>query len=73
MAAVLHALDARLLRVLPELVPGGLLLLSLDLLLYLGLLVELVEIVDDDGDGQTDAEYAADSTSWKMLRIVGSL
>jgi len=40
--------------------PRGFLPLGLDLLLDLGLLVELVEVVDDDGDGQADAEDAAD-------------
>ena len=64
--SVLHALQSGLLCVLPHLVPGGFLLLGLDLLLYLGLLVELVEVVDDDGDWQTDAEYTADGTGWMI-------
>jgi hypothetical protein len=42
--------------------PQGFLFLKEDLLLYLGLLVELVEVVDDDGDGQGDAQHAADGT-----------
>ena len=40
--------------------PRGLFLLLQDLLLYLCLLVELVEVVDDDGDGQRDAENSTD-------------
>ena len=38
--------------------PQGFLLLEEDLLLNLGLLVELVEVVDDDGDREGDAEHA---------------
>ena len=41
--------------------PRGLLLLGHNLLLDLGLLVELVEVVYDEGDGQGDAEHTADS------------
>ena len=41
-------------------VPSRLFLLRSDLLLDLGLLVELVEVVDNDGDGQRDAEHPAD-------------
>ena len=44
------------------LLPRGFLLLGQDLLLYLGLLVELVEVVHDDGDGEGDAEHPADRT-----------
>ena len=47
------------------LIPRGLVLLEPDLLLDLGLLVELVEVVDDDGDGQGDAEHPAQSTAWQ--------
>ena len=50
--------------------PGGLLLLGVYLLLYLGLLVELVEVVDDDGDGQRDAQHAADGTRWNKSRLL---
>ena len=45
------------------LIPRGLVLLEPDLLLDLGLLVELVEVVDDDGDGQGDAEHPTQSTA----------
>ena len=45
--------------------PQGFLLLEEDLLLNLGLLVELVEVVDDDGDGEGDAEHAADRAGLK--------
>ena len=41
-------------------IPSRLFLLRSDLLLNLCLLVELVEVVDDDGDGQGDAEHPAD-------------
>ena len=41
-------------------VPRGFFLLCRDLLLYLGLLVELVEVVDDDWYGQGDTEDATD-------------
>ena len=47
------------------LIPRGLVLLEPDLLLDLGLLVELVEVVDDDGDGQGDAEHPTQSTAWQ--------
>jgi hypothetical protein len=40
--------------------PGSFLLLGHNLLLDLGLLVELVEIVDDNGDGEGDTEHPAD-------------
>ena len=60
--AILNTFQARLVRVFSQLIPRGFLLLRRDLLLYLGLLVELVEVVDDDGDWQTDAEYTADGT-----------
>ena len=42
--------------------PGGFLLLGVDLFLDLGLLVELVKVVDNDGDGQRDAEDSANGT-----------
>ena len=48
------------------LLPGGFLLFGEDLLLNLGLLVELVEVVDDDGDGEGDAEHAADRAGLKV-------
>ena len=44
----------------PPLIPQRLCLLQSDLLLDLGLFVELVEVVDNDGDGQGDAEHPAD-------------
>ncbi len=47
------------------LLPRGLLPLHLDLLLDLGLLVELVEVVHDDRDREGDAEDAADCTRCK--------
>ena len=47
--------------VLPQLVPRGFLLLRSDLLLDLCLLIELVEVVDDDWNGQRDTENPADS------------
>ena len=47
------------------LLPGGFLLFGEDLLLNLGRLVELVEVVDDDGDGEGDAEHAADRAGLK--------
>ena len=43
-----------------SLFPRCSLLLCQYLLLNLCLLVELVEVVDNDGDGQGDAEHAAD-------------
>ena len=43
-------------------IPSRFFLLRSDLLLYLCLLIELVEVVDDDGDGQGDAEHPADGT-----------
>ena len=43
-----------------RIIPSRLFLLRSDLLLNLCLLVELVEVVDDDGDGQGDAEHPAD-------------
>ena len=43
-----------------RIIPSRLFLLRSDLLLDLGLLVELVEVVDNDGDGQRDAEHPAD-------------
>ena len=48
------------------LLPGRFLLFGEDLLLNLGLLVELVEVVDDDGDGEGDAEHAADRAGLKV-------
>ena len=42
-------------------IPSRLFLLRSDLLLYLGLLIELVEVVDDDWNGQRDTENPADS------------
>ena len=45
-----------------SLFPGCSLLLCKYLLFNLGLLIELVEVVDDDGDGERDAEHAADGT-----------
>ena len=47
-----------------SLFPRCSLLLCKYLLLNLGLLVELVEVVDNDGDGEGDAEHAADGTRW---------
>ena len=59
-----------------SLFPRCSLLLCKYLLLNLGLLVELVEVVDNDGDGQGDAEHPADGarwdneiTSWQKVRI----
>ena len=45
-----------------RIIPSRLFLLRSDLLLDLGFLIELVEVVDNDGDGQGDAEHAADGT-----------
>ena len=41
-------------------IPSRFFLLRSDLLLDLGFLVELVEVVDNDGDGEGDAEHPAD-------------
>ena len=65
MSAVLNTFNPRLLGVFPQVVPGGFLLLGRDLLLYLGLLVELVEVVDDDWDGQGDTEDPTYGAGWK--------
>ena len=43
--------------------PGGLVLLQNDLLLYLGLFIELVEVVDDDRNGQCDTENPTESAA----------
>ena len=64
-SSVLHTFPLRLLCVFSQLVPRGFLLLRRDLFLDLGLLVELVEVVDDDWNGQRDAEHSTDSTGWK--------
>ena len=50
-----------------RLLPRRLLPLDFDLLLDFGLLVKLVEVVDDDGNRERDAEHAADSAGWKIL------
>ena len=50
-----------------SLFPGGLIFLETDLLLNLGLLVELVEVVDNDGDGQGNAQHTTQSASCKQI------
>ena len=60
--AILNTFQARLVRVFSQLIPRGFLLLRRDLLLYLGLLVELVEVVDDDWYEQGDTEDTTDGT-----------
>ena len=46
-----------------SILPRGLSLLSLDLLLNLRLLVDVVEVVHDDGNGERDTENSADGTN----------
>ena len=60
MPPVLNTFHPRQIRVFFQFVPRGLFLLCRNLLLYLGLLVELVEVVDDDWYGQGDTEDATD-------------
>ena len=46
-----------------SILPRGLCLLSFDLLLNLGLLVDVVEVVHNDRDRKRDAENSADCTN----------
>ena len=46
-----------------SILPRGLGLLSFDLLLNLGLLVDVVEVVHNDRDRKRDAEHSADCTN----------
>ena len=55
------------------LLPRRLLSLDLDLLLNLSFFVELVEVVDNDRNGEGDAEHATDRASWKDLGLPGIL
>ena len=72
MPPVLNTFHPRQLRVFSQIVPRGFFLLCRDLLLYLGLLVELVEVVDDDRDGQGDTEDATDGAGWKDKILICS-
>lgn len=49
--------------------PAGLLSLHVNFFLYFGLLIELVEVVHYDGDGERDAEDSTNGTTWKQRSI----
>ena len=44
--------------------PGGLALLKNNFFLYLGFFIELIEVIDDDGDWKGDAENSTESAAY---------
>ena len=52
-----------------SILPRGLGLLSLDFLLYLRLLVDVVEVVHDDRDGKWNTENSTDCTNLRCYKI----
>ena len=44
--------------------PGGLALLKNNFFLYLGFFIELIEVIDDDGDWKSNAENSTEGAAY---------
>ena len=48
--------------------PGGLALLKNNFFLYLGFFIELIEVIDDDGDWKSNAENSTEGAAYHIMR-----